>query len=165
MHYGRPYHPEADGVDAYLLLFAVPTILWVLVILALALFANRIGRGIRINLLCAAGVMLSAIGVGFGWEYQHGDVGSYTGWSAIILAGAYISLVTPLGGFVQVIALLADFSAGYSEGTQIAGSEWFALAALGSMVVLVSILTPLGVNMNLRTAGTLGRLLTVSFCS
>ena len=109
--------------------------------------------------------MLSAIGVGFGWEYQRGDVHLYAGWSVIILAGAYISLVTPLGGFVQVIALLADFSAGYSEGTQIAGSEWFALAALGSMVVLVSILTPLGVNMNLRTAGTLGRLLTVSFCS
>jgi hypothetical protein len=80
-----------------------------------------------------------------------------------LLAGAYISLVTPLGGFVQVLALLGDFEVGYSVGVRVVGAEWLVLAVLGSSLVIVSILAPLGVHLDMRTAGTRGRLLTVSF--
>jgi hypothetical protein len=149
--------------DPYLLIYAAPCIFGAVVIFALAICANRIDREIRVNLVCASGVLLSALAATEGWSYELGDFGWSNGWIVIMLAGAYMSLVTPLGGFVQALALLADFEVGYSEGVRIVGAEWLILAALGSTLVIVGILVPLGVRLDMRIADTRGRLLTVSF--
>jgi hypothetical protein len=144
-------------------MYAAPCILGAVVIFALAICSTRICPKVRVNLVCALGVLLSALAATEGWSYSQGDVGWSNGWILFLLAGAYISLVTPLGGFVQVLALLGDFELGYSVGVRVIGAEWFALAVLGSSLVIVSILAPLGVHLDMRTAGTQGRLLTVSF--
>ena len=151
------------ATDPYLLMYAAPCILGAVVIFALAICATRICREVRVNLVCASGVLLSALAATEGWSYSQGDVGWSSGWIFFLLAGAYISLVTPLGGFVQVLALLGDFEVGYSVGVRVVGAEWLVLAVLGSSLVIVSILAPLGVHLDMRTAGTRGRLLTVSF--
>lgn len=136
--------------------------LFAMAILGIAAASAWRGLGIKVNLLCVAGILITAWGASNGWTYSQGDVGWSTGWIWIILAGVFISLVSPLGGFVQIIALLSDFGVGSERGAEVVGGEWFALAVLGSMLVVVSIVTPFGVNLSMKNAGTVARLLTVS---
>ena len=147
-----------------LMFVALPCIGWAVAVLCMAVLSVRIGTPLRVNMLCATGVLLCAIGIGMGWGYGRGDVGMSSGWPIVILLGCYISLVSPLGGFVQVLALLADIGVAYdSEMGVSAGLEWIALAVLGSAIVLGSLVLPLGVRTGPRiTHDTKGRLLTIS---
>jgi len=73
-------------------------------------------------------------------------------------------MVSPIGGFVQIVTLLADIGVAHDLGMGVeSGYEWLVMATLGSVLVLVSIMFPLGPNLKgLAKNDSLGRLLTIS---
>ncbi len=146
------------------MLLALPCIGWAVAVLCIAVISLKTDTPIRVNMLCATGALVSAIGIGMSWDYGRGDVGMSSGWPLMILLGCYISLISPLGGFVQVVTLLADIGVAYDMGMKIsAGTEWIFLTVIGSALVLGSLLLPLGVRTGRGVGGdTLGRLLTLS---
>jgi len=143
---------------------ALPCVGWGIAILGLAVFAWITSAKIRINMSCVAGALLCAIAIGMGWQYGRGDVGMSSGWTLMTILGCYISMVSPIGGFVQIVTLLADIGVAHDLGMGVeSGYEWLVMATLGSVLVLVSIMFPLGPNLKgLAKNDSLGRLLTIS---
>ena len=140
--------------------------------------------GVRLNILCLVGAVIGVVAVFSTWiavrvtfifwssrsELNLIDVYNQVGSSSdfylpavLLLIGAIVAFISPLGGMLQLVGapLFISAFASNSDGKLPSGVGPY-LALVGAVIVLASLVYPVGLKYRQRPIGVLGRLLTVS---
>lgn len=135
---------------------------------------------LRLNILCLVGAIIGVVAVfstwitiGFMfWSREmnlidlYNQVGSSSDFylpAVLLLIGAVVAFVSPLGGILQVVGAPLFFSAfaSNSENALPSGLGPY-LAIVGALIVLGSLMYPVGIGYRQKPAGVIGRLFTIS---
>ena len=135
---------------------------------------------VRLNILCLVGAVIGVVAVFSTWitvgfmfwsremnlidVYNQVESSSDLWLPAILcLIGAVVAFISPLGGVMQIVGVPLFISAFTSntDGKLPSGIGPY-LALVGAVIVLASLVYPIGVGYRQKPAGVLGRLLSIS---
>ena len=136
--------------------------------------------GVRLNILCLVGAVVGVIAVfstwmtlGFGFSTREMNlIDIYTEvrsssdfWlpAVLCLIGAAVSFISPLGGVLQIVGAplyVAVFMSTSDPRLPSGIGPYLALA--GAIIVLASLVYPVGPGYRIKPVGVTGRLLTIS---
>ena len=135
---------------------------------------------VRLNILCLVGAVIGVIAVFSTWitarflfwsrEMNLIDVYNQVGSSShyylpavLLLIGAVVVFITPVGGILQVIGVPIFLSvfATNSDGKLPSGVGPY-LALVGAVIVLASLVYPVGLGYRQKPVGVIGRFITIS---
>ena len=149
-------------------------------------------EGARVNIFCLVGAVIGVVAVFSTWiavrltspisssvlEHNLVDIYDFAGIVSdynlavvLLLIGAIVAFISPLGGMLQLVGTLLFISAYPATANIIlpSGFQWEEniglgpyLALVGAVIVLASLVYPVGLGYRQKPVGVIGRFITIS---